>query len=435
MARTREDIIEALQGKMVNKPEFIAGETYIPATAKVIDDGDILAIMDAALDGHFTEGKHANEFKKDLQRFVGTRFSLLTNSGSSANLLAMSSITQPEFGSRSLRPGDEVITTAVGFPTTLSSIIQCGAVPVFVDVDFPTYNASPQSVDAAISPKTKAIFLPHTLGNPFELEQMRQIADDSNLFLVGDACDSLGSTSNGSLVGSVEDLATFSFYPAHHITMGEGGAVVTHSPMLNKVMESIRGWGRACWCGTGIDNTCGKRFEQLSVGKLPYGYDHKYTYSRMGYNLKVTDMQAALGVSQLKKLPEFIAKRRHNHARLYENLQQFSNYFVLPEATKGANPSWFGFTISLHKSLQFNRSQLVQYLETKKVATRLLFGGNLLSQPAFSNIYHRDSEKLHNSNVITENTFWVGCHPGMDDTQVDYVSSVIGDFLLANRKK
>lgn len=434
---SKSDIIEKLQGDLVGQKVFIPGVTYIPVSGKVLDEDDILHLISASLDGWVTEGRWTSEFTKDLRHAFkpNLRFAIPTNSGSSANLLAITALTQKEFGSKALRLGDEVITPAVGFPTTLSSIVQNNLVPVFVDVDFPTYVPSADTVEQAVSEKTKAIFVPHTLGNPFDIEKYRQVADDNGLFLVSDSCDALGATFSDYSIGTLEDISTLSFYPAHHITMGEGGAVLTNSPMIAKVVESLRGWGRDCWCDTGKDNTCGKRFCQPAQGKLPYGYDHKYTYSRMGYNLKITDIQAALGVSQLKKLPEFVEKRRHNHARFYSALSQYDDLFVLPEATKNSNPSWFGFTLTLRKSLSFNRSELIQHLESHKVGTRLLFGGNLLRQPAFSGIQHRISDKLYNSDVITENSFWIGVHPGITDEMIDYICTVFEDFIKTHKRK
>lgn len=432
---SKKDIIERIQGDLVTKKVFIPGENYIPVSGKVIDDDDILSSVSASLDGWFTEGKLTKEFVKDLRNAFtpNLRFAVPTNSGSSANLLAITAITQKEFGSRALQPGDEVITPAVGFPTTLSGIVQNQLIPVFVDVDFPTYVPRPEIIEMAISDKTKAIFVPHTLGNPFELAKYRDIADEYNLFLLGDCCDALGATVDGVSVGTVEDISTLSFYPAHHITMGEGGAVLTNSPMIVKVVESLRSWGRDCWCEPGKDNTCGKRFG-WKCGNLPEGYDHKYIYSRMGYNLKITDTQAALGSSQLRKLPKFIERRVHNHDRLYIGLSRYDDYFILPEATKNSEPSWFGFTLTLRKSLPFTRFELIDYLEKHNVGTRLLFGGNLLYQPAFSKIEHRISDKLFNSDVITKDTFWIGCYPGITDEMIDYTLGIFDDFIKEHKK-
>lgn len=434
MMKSREQIIDILGGDLVSKKVFIAGESYIPVTKSTLDDNDILATVSASLDGWFTEGEHADEFKKELQRVAGTRLAYLCNSGSSADLLAVTAITQKEFGTRALQPGDEVITTAVGFPTTLSAITHNNLVPVFVDVNFPTYNADADSIDAAISDKTKAIFIPHTLGNPFDLDSIRQVADENNLWLISDSCDAFGATSGGHKVGTIEDISTLSFYPAHHITTGEGGAVLTNSPMVGKVVESLRGWGRACWCEPGKDNTCGKRFEQRAIAGLPDGYDHKYTYSRPGYNLKMTDIQAALGVSQIKKLPEFVDKRRENHSLLYSRLKKYEEFFILPEATKNSDPSWFGFVLTLRKGAPFTRLELVKYLEEHKIGTRLLFGGNLLRQPAFMNIPHRIPEKLYNSDTITSFTFWIGCHPSIGLPEIDYIESIFEEFISKRKK-
>lgn len=411
-------------------PCFIPGQTYIPPTAKVVNAQDISSVIEAALDGWFTEGKYSHEFSQTLRQAYrpAKRGCVLANSGSSANLLAISAITQPEFKGKALRPGDEVITTAVGFPTTLNAILQNGLVPVFVDVDFPTYNAHPEKVDAAVSEKTKAIFIPHTMGNPFMLEEMKAVADENNLWLISDGCDALGAEIGGNTVGSLEDMITLSMYPAHHITAGEGGAVLYDSPMLGKVLESLRGWGRDCWCGTGMDNTCGNRFGQQK-GKLPRGYDHKYVYSRIGYNMKMTDLQSALGLSQLSKLGDFVNARRRNHTSLSNKLRPFSDFFILPEPTKGSNPSWFGFVITLRKSLPFTASELIAYLEEHKVGTRRLFGGNLLKQPAYLNIPHRISGDLFNSDVITQDTFYIGCHPAMGEAHINYVAEVFQMFL------
>lgn len=434
---SKTDIYTRMWGDLVQPQVFTPGVNYVPVSGKVLDEQDILHLLSASLDGWVTEGNWTQTFVKDLRHAFNPsmRFALPCNSGSSANLLAITTITQKEFGSRALQPGDEVITPAVGFPTTLSAIVQNQLVPVLVDVDFPTYVPSPDDIEIALSPKTKAIFVPHTLGNVFDIEKYKIIAEENNLFLLSDCCDAFGSTFNGVSVGTTEDISTLSFYPAHHITTGEGGAVITNSPMVAKVVESLRGWGRDCWCVSGKDNTCGKRFSQKSQGKLPDGYDHKYTYSRMGYNLKMTDIQAALGVSQLKKLSAFTDARRKNHARLYAGLSQYDDSFILPEATKGSDPSWFGFTITLRKSLPFTRHQLVTYLEKRKVGTRLLFGGNLLRQPAFKNITYRISDKLFNSDVITESTFWIGVHPGLTDEMIDYVLNVFADFMRENGKK
>ena len=432
---TRESIIEQLNMPAAEK-EFIAGVTYIPSTAKVVDEQDTLHIMQAALDGWFTEGEWTKKFTREL-RYAFTpnlRFAIPTTSGSSANLLAITTIAQPEFRSKALLPGDEVITPAVGFPTTVSGIIQNKAMPVFIDVDLPTYNACADSVEAAITEKTKAIVLPHTLGNPFQLEQMRVLADTYNLWLIGDCCDALSGEIDGVSVGSLEDISTLSFYPAHHITMGEGGAVLTNSPMVNKVVESLRSWGKGCWCSPGQDNACGKRFSH-TYETLPFGSDHKYFYTRLGYNLKITDMQAALGYSQLQKLPDFVAKRRHNWQALHDGMKRWERFFILPQATKNSKPSWFGFALTLQKNLPFTRLELVSYLEENKIGTRLLFGGNLTKQPAFRNAEYRVEGTLFNADVITEHTFWIGVHPAMTDEMIAYILERFENFFIQKKLK
>jgi CDP-6-deoxy-D-xylo-4-hexulose-3-dehydrase len=427
---TKQQIIDQLENEFVFGNEFIAGQSYIPVSQMVRDEQDVLHVMQAALDGWFTEGEWTTLFMKELKRayIPNMRYAIPTTSGSSANLLAITAITQPEFQSRSLKPGDEVITPAVGFPTTVSGIIQNNLVPVFVDVCLPTYNASADSIEAAITDKTKAIVLPHTLGNPFELERLRVLADEEGLWLIGDACDALGSEIDGVWAGSLEDISTLSFYPAHHISTGEGGAVLTNSPMIAKVIESLRSWGRQCWCEPGKDNTCGKRFSH-TYEDLPFGYDHKYVYQRLGYNLKITDMQGALGYSQLQKLPKFVEARRHNWQRLYDGMKKWEKYFILPQATKGSKPSWFGFCMTLQKGTPFTRLELVSYLEENKIGTRLLFAGNLTRHPAFKNTEYRIAETLYNADVITNHTFWIGVHPGLTDEMIDYTLERFENFM------
>jgi CDP-6-deoxy-D-xylo-4-hexulose-3-dehydrase len=412
------------------KKEFVPGETYIQASGETMDADDYAMIAEATLDGWIMGGRYNHEFSRRILDMLDhrSRFALLCNSGSSANLLALSTITAPEFKSKSAQPGDEVITAAVGFPTTVAGIGQNGLVPVLVDVQIPGYVPNPVDIEMAITPRTKAIILAHTLGNPFELEEIRRIADEYDLFLIEDNSDAYGGTHNEVPLGTVGDMSTMSFYPAHGITCGEGGAVVTNSPMIKKVLESYRDWGRGCWCDPGCDNTCGKRFG-WQLGNLPQGYDHKYTYSRLGYNLKMTKLQAALGMSQIMKLPDFVERRRHNWQRLRDGLIDLQEYFILPEATPNSNPAWFGFALTLQKKLPFNRSQLVQYLEENRIGTRLLFGGNLLRQPAFMNIQHRVSGRLVNSDIITERTFWIGVYPGIDDNMVDYTLDKIHSFV------
>ncbi len=407
---------------------FIPGETYIPVSGKVVDSRDYHNLLDAVLDGHFTEGRWAHEFSRRLATSIGVRHALLTNSGSSANLIATTVLMQPEFGEKALRPGHKFITTAVGFPTTVSPAVQAGLVPIFVDVDFPTYIPSIDTIEEAITDGVKAIILAHPLGNPFELKKMRDLADEYDIFLVGDCCDALGAEVDGTKVGTIEDVATLSFYPAHHITTGEGGAVLTNSPMINKVATSISQWGRSCWCDPGKDNTCGKRFG-WKCGELPQGYDHKYIYQRLGYNLKMTDFQAALGVGQIAKVPEFVDRRRHNWERLHTGMKDLENYFILPKPTANSNPSWFGFLLTLQKYCPFTRNEIISHLEAKRIGTRLFFGGNLLKQPAFHGVKHEISGKLYNTDVIMKNTFWIGVWPGISDEMVDYMLEVIHDFV------
>ncbi len=354
---------------------------------------------------------------------------MLVNSGSSANLVAVSTLTSPTLGERRIKPEDEVITVAAGFPTTVNPILQIGAVPVFVDVNIPTYGVDITQLEAARSEKTKAVVLAHTLGNPYDLAGVTAFTRKHGLFLVEDCCDALGATYAGKKVGTFGDLATVSFYPAHHITMGEGGAIMTSNPALKKIAESIRDWGRDCWCAPGKENTCGKRFD-WQLGDMPHGYDHKYTYSHIGYNLKATDKQAAVAVSQLKKLPGFIARRRENFRTLYEGLSDLQRFLVLPRATPNSEPSWFGFTIAVRPDAPFTRDKLVHHLETSKIATRLLFGGNLLRQPAYRRAPHRAIGDLKNSDFVMNHVFWVGVYPGLSQRQMGYMLDVFHDFCV-----
>lgn len=363
----------------------------------------------------------------------GVRSVTLTNSGSSANLLAITAIKQPEFGNKAAKDGDEVITSAVGFPTTVSGIIQNNLKPVLVDVELPTYVPTVDMIEAAITPRTRAIMLAHPLGNPFALQRLRDLADEYNLWLIGDCCDAMGSTIDGEMVGTVEDISTLSFYPAHMMTTGEGGAVMTNSPMVKKVVDSLGSWGRDCWCDTGKDNTCGKRFDQ-KCGSLPYGYDHKYIYSRLGYNLKLTDIQAALGVSQIRKLPEFNKQRKVIWNRMYEGFKQFEDFFMLPKSTKGSDPVWFGFPLTVNKRLPFNRHDLITYLERRKIGTRLFFGGNLVHQPAFKNLCQMSENRFYNADAVTTDTFWLGSWHGITEPMVDYVVEVVKDFIMEKTK-
>lgn len=400
----------------------------IPPSGKVVGDAEKDAMIDAALDGWLTTGRFNDAFEARLASFVGTAYALTVNSGSSANLVAFSTLTSPKLGDRAIQPGDEVITVAAGFPTTVNPIIQNGAVPVFVDVSLPSYNIDVSMLEAALSPRTKAIMIAHTLGNPFDLTAVCAFAEKHGLWLVEDCCDAIGSTWHGRKVGTFGHLATLSFYPAHHITMGEGGAVLTSDPQLRQIAESFRDWGRDCWCKPGCDNTCGKRFG-WQQGNLPAGYDHKYTYSHIGYNLKITDMQAACGLAQLDRLEGFIAARKRNFAYLTDKLVDCGDFLVLPEATSGSDPSWFGYPITLRPEAGVNRVDLLQYLDQHKIGTRLLFAGNLIHQPSMAGRNFRIVGELPVADQIMHNTFWIGVWPGLTDVQLDYSAEHIGQFI------
>lgn len=408
---------------------FVAGETAVPVSGKVLDADDYVALVESSLDGWLTAGRFHEEFERGLAKYVGVRNALFVNSGSSANLVALSGLTSPKLGKRALKAGDEVITVAAGFPTTVNPIIQNGMIPVFVDVEIGTYDAIIDQIREAISPKTRAIMMAHTLGNPFDVAAIKAICKEHDLWLIEDSCDALGSTYDGKRTGSFGDTATVSFYPAHHITTGEGGAVFVNSPLIKKQVESFRDWGRDCYCATGHDNTCHKRFE-WQLGDLPFGYDHKYIYGHIGYNLKATDMQAALGVSQLKKLDRFVAARKANFTYLKSALSDIQD-FVMPEATVNSDPSWFGFPITIRPGSSIDRTTLLRHLDDKKIGTRLLFAGNLLKQPAYRNIEHRVIGDLKNSDLVMTNTFWLGVYPGLTNEMLNYVSEVVHDFVKA----
>jgi CDP-4-dehydro-6-deoxyglucose reductase, E1 len=407
---------------------FMPGEDYVRYSGRVFDKEEGKSLINAALDFWLTAGSYANELEKKLAKYLGLRHSMLTNSGSSANLLAMTALTSEKLGDRKLIAGDEVITVAAGFPTTVNPIYQNNLVPVYCDVELGTYNIKPEDLEQSISDKTKAIFMAHTLGNPFNLDLITEFAKKHNLWVIEDNCDALGSTWDGVLTGSFGDLSTQSFYPPHHITLGEGGAVNTNQPKLKKIVESFRDWGRDCWCESGQDNTCGKRFE-WQLGDMPTGYDHKYIYSHIGYNLKVTDLQAAVGVPQMDKLPHFTKARKANHAFFMAALKKYEEYFILPMKEESADPSWFGFIITLKEDAPFTRNQIVKYLEESKVATRMLFGGNLIKQPAYIGKNHRIVSELKNTDYIVYNSFWIGVYPGITEEMRKYVVEVFESFL------
>jgi CDP-6-deoxy-D-xylo-4-hexulose-3-dehydrase len=408
--------------------EFTPGSSAVPVSGKVIDAADMAAVVDSALDGWFTTGRWAKEFERKLARFVGLRSASLVNSGSSANLVALSALTSPKLGDRALKPGDEVITVAAGFPTTVNPIFQNRLVPVFLDVTLPTYEIDVTQLEAARSEKTKAVMIAHTLGNVFDLDAISAFCKQHNLWLIEDCCDALGSTYKGRHVGTFGDIATISFYPAHHITMGEGGAVLTDKPQLQVLIDSFRDWGRDCWCEPGVDNTCGKRFD-WQLGTLPCGYDHKYTYSHIGYNLKATDMQAALGCSQIDKLPHFINRRKENFAYLKASLQPLEDVLQLPVAAENSDPSWFGFPIGIKAGAPFTRDQLTSALEAQKIGTRLLFAGNLLRQPAYEGWEYRQIGELPNTDYVMNNVFWIGVYPGLSNPMLDHIVATITSLV------
>lgn len=410
--------------------KFVPGKTQINYSGRVYDEKEIISLVDSSIDFWLTAGKYAKKFEKEFAEFLGVKYCLLTNSGSSANLLAVSSMTSPKLGKRKLKAGDEVITTACGFPTTLNPILQNNLVPVFVDVELGTYNVDVSKIEKVISKKTKAIFVAHTLGNPVCIDKIMKIAKKYNLWFLEDNCDALGSRYKGAHTGTFGHISTSSFYPPHHMTMGEGGAVLTSDPILKNIILSFRDWGRDCWCDTGCDNTCGKRFSK-QLGKLPFGYDHKYIYSHIGYNLKVTDMQAAIGIEQLKKLPDFIEKRKENFNKLYNGLKQYKKYFILPLKTENSDPSWFGFPLLVRNEAPFTRNDIVGYLEGNKISTRMLFGGNLTKQPAYSNIKCRFSDNLKNTDLVMNNLFWIGVYPGITKQMIEYILRKFNIFIRA----
>lgn len=424
-------LVEEYAAQALAPKPFVPGETMVPPSGKQIGNEELKLMVEASLDGWLTTGRFNDLFEQKLAKFLGVKHLMTVNSGSSANLVAFSALTSPKLGERAIRKGDEVIGVAAGFPTTVNPILQFGAVPVFVDVEIGTYNIDASKIEAAITPKTKAIMLAHTLGNPYNLDVITALCKKHRLWLVEDCCDALGSTYNGQLVGTFGDIGTLSFYPAHHITMGEGGAVFTNNDELKMIAESFRDWGRDCYCRPGMDNTCGKRF-CWKLGTLPEGYDHKYTYSHLGYNLKITDMQAACGLAQLDKASHFVQRRKDNFAFLKNRLASCAEFLILPEATPNSDPSWFGFPITLKDNAPVSRVDLLTYLDENKVGTRLLFAGNLTRQPYMQHQQYRVSGELKNTDVVMNNTFWIGVQPALTEEMLDYSATKIENYLGVN---
>ena len=421
--------LTAEYASLANPPGvFDAEHSLVPVSGRVYGEEDMVSLVDSALDFWLTTGRFNAEFERRLGDYLGRKHVLTVNSGSSANLVALASLTSHLLKDRALRAGDEVITCATGFPTTVNPIMLYGMVPVFVDVDIPTYNIDPSGLEEAVTDKTRAIMLAHTLGNPFDLGRVMEVANRHDLFVIEDCCDALGARYNGQFVGTFGAIGTLSFYPAHHITMGEGGAVFTNRAILRRAMESIRDWGRDCFCAPGMDNTCGRRFD-WQLGGLPYGFDHKYIYSHLGFNLKITDMQAAVGVAQLSRLDGFIEKRQHNVERLLRGLTYLQEYFILPEATPGSEPSWFGLPLTVRDGAPFTRDELVRHLNERRIGTRFLFGGNLVHQPYMSGRKYRIAGDLGNADIVMNRTFWIGVYPGLGNAHIDYMLEVITDFV------
>ncbi len=408
--------------------EFVPGSSVVPPSGKVMGATELQYMVEASLDGWLTTGRFNDQFEKELAEFIGVKHLLSVNSGSSANLVAFATLTSPKLGERAIQKGDEVIAVAAGFPTTVNPIVQFGAIPVFVDIDLKTHNVNAELIEAAITPKTKAVMLAHTLGNPFNLARVKAICEKYDLWLVEDCCDALGAKFDGKMVGTWGDIATLSFYPAHHITMGEGGAVFTNSRKLKTIAESFRDWGRDCFCPPGKDNTCGKRF-CFKKGSLPKGYDHKYTYSHLGYNLKISDMQAACGLAQLKRAPDFIKIRNENFEYLKNKLSALSDYIEVTAATENSTPSWFGFPLTVKESSGVNRIDLITYLDEHKIGTRLLFAGNLTRQPYFENVEYRVSGELTNTDISMNQTLWIGVYPGLTKAHLDFVVERIVSYF------
>ncbi len=407
---------------------FIPGKTPVPVSGKVLDYKDLESLLDASLDLWLTEGRFTDIFEEKFSNFLGIRHTVPVNSGSSANLLAFSSLTSEKYGDKKIKKGDEVITVASGFPTTVNPIIQNGCIPVFVDSEKYTYNINIEMMKEALSPKTKAVMIAHTLGNPFNVKEVLDFCNENSLYLIEDSCDALGAKFEGKNVGTFGTFGTFSFYPAHHITMGEGGAVVSNSGVNKKVLESMRDWGRDCWCAPGVNDTCGRRYD-WQLGNLPYAYDHKYVYSNIGYNIKLTDLQSAVGITQLDKLENFITKRNENWSYLNNAFKSFEDYFYLPQPTLGSEPSWFGFPLTVKEDAPFSRTEIIQELDNNLIASRFIFGGNLLWQPAYQNVEHREVGKLTNSDLIALSSFWLGVFPGLTNQMLDFVIEVFDNFI------
>lgn len=431
LAKTKE-YYELVHKPMQNK-EFVVGQSRVNYAGRVFDESEMINLVDSSLDFWLTYGDYSKQFEKELAKYLGVRWAFLVNSGSSANLLAFYTLTSPLLGDRQVKRGDEVITVAAGFPTTVAPIVQYGAVPVFVDMELSYFNIDVTQLEATLSPKTKAVMIAHTLGNPFDLSSVKAFCDKHNLWLIEDNCDALGSTYKGKPTGTWGDIGTSSFYPPHHMTMGEGGATYTDNPLLKKIMLSMRDWGRDCWCESGVDNTCGTRFSQC-FGSLPKGYDHKYVYSHFGFNLKVSDMQAAVGCAQLQKLPSFVQKRKENYKKLYDGLKDVAE-LSLVEAQPNSDPSWFGFMMTLKEGVGFNRNDLVEYLENANIQTRNLFAGNMLRHPMFDALTfgedYRVIGELKNTDKIMNDSFWIGLYPGMGDEAIGYMISTIKTFISA----
>ncbi len=430
----REKILELVASYVESKPveKFLPGKTWIRYAGRVFDADEYVSLVDAALDGWITAGKYSEEFEYQFSKYLGVYSSMIVNSGSSANLIAMSSLTSPSLGKDRLMPGEEVITVAAGFPTTVNPIVQNGAVPVFVDVQEDTYNINVDEIKDAISEKTKAIMVAHTLGNPFDVDSILRIAKDNNLYLVEDNCDALGSTYKGRMTGTFGDFSTVSFYPAHHITMGEGGAVNTNKPDLARIARSFRDWGRDCYCETGASDSCGMRFTQ-KFGELPLGYDHKYVYSHIGYNLKATDLQAAVGVAQLKKLGTFIDLRKKNFKSLYNRIKQYEDYFILPKSLPGTEPSWFAFPLTVRKDSGFTRREIVESLERNKIMTRTIFAGNLTKHPAYIGVNKRIASSLEITDNIMNQSFFIGVYPGINEEMLEYIGYTFDEIMRKHK--